>query len=98
MSHPTELFIDSKLSPHDVEVLSADLKSATRDGAYSFRFILQTGFLPTIGWLNRLSGLLKPLVIDKHHVEVSCASAQMPTLRQFGIHLIADIVETQQAT
>ena len=93
MSHLTELFIDSKLAPHDAEVLAADLKAALREETAGFRFVLQSGFLPTIGWFNRMLGVLKAVIGDKHHVEVACSAEQTISLNQFGFHLIADIVE-----
>ena len=98
MSHLTELFIDSKLAPHDAEVLAADLKAALREETAGFRFVLQSGFLPTIGWFNRLLGVLKPVIGDKNHVEIACSGQQSSALHQAGFHLIADIVEIQPAS
>ena len=93
----TELIVSSNFSAHDAEVLAADLKAALRDESAGFRFVLQSGFLPTIGWFNRLLGVLKSVVGDKHHVEIACTAQQSNALHQAGFHLIADIVEIQPA-
>ena len=94
----TDLIVSSNFSAHDAEVLTADLKAALRDQSTGFRFVLQSGFLPTIGWFNRLLGVLKPAVGDKHHVEIACSSHQAIALHHAGFHLIADIVEIQPAS
>jgi hypothetical protein len=84
--------IDSDFSAHRSEVLAADTQAAIRGGEADFRFVVTPGFLPTIGWLDRLVVVIAPLAREKHPVEIACSAAQGISLRRAGIHLIADMV------
>jgi hypothetical protein len=83
--------IDSDFSPHRSEVLAAEAQAAIRGGHTAFRFVVAPGFLPSIGWLDRLRILLEPLVREKHPVEITCSHMQRQSMRQAGLNLVADI-------
>jgi len=83
--------VDSDLAPHTAEVLAAEAQAAIRGGHMAFRFVVAPGFLPSIGWLDRLRTLLEPLVREKHPVEITCSRMQRQSMRQAGMNLMADI-------
>jgi hypothetical protein len=85
------ILIDSDFSPHRSEVLAAEAQAAIRGGHTAFRFVLAPGFLPSIGWLDRLVAVIAPLVREKQPVEITCSPAQVESLHRAGIHLIADL-------
>jgi hypothetical protein len=83
--------IDSDFSAHRSEVLAAETQAAIRGGQAGFRFVVASGFFPTIGWLERLVAVIAPLVREKQTVEITCSPAQVESLHRAGIHLIADL-------
>jgi hypothetical protein len=83
--------IDSDFQAHRAEVLAAEAQAAIRGGHTAFRFVVAPGFLPSIGWLDRLRMLLEPLVREKHPVEITCSRMQRQSMRQAGMNLVADI-------
>jgi hypothetical protein len=87
----TELTLSSVLSPREAEVLADQVSALQTQGTSRFRFLLQKGFLPTIGWLERLRGLLLPLVEKKESVEIVIQPEQKKSLYGAGFHLISDI-------
>lgn len=86
-----EIFLNRELTARDAEVVSAEVLAGQREGAAGFRFILEKGFLPTLGWLERLGGVLRPVVEKKLPIEFFCQKNQVNSLRSAGLHLIADI-------
>lgn len=86
-----EIFLNGKLTARDAEVVSAEILAGLREGATGFRFKLENGFLPTLGWIERLGGVLKQIVGKKLPVGLSCQKNQVKSLQSSGLHLIADI-------
>lgn len=86
-----DIFLNRELTARDAEVVSAEVLAGQREDAREFRFRLEKGFLPTLGWLERLRGVLKPVVEKKLPIEISCQMNQVNSLRSAGLHLIADI-------
>ena len=86
-----DIFLNGELTARDAEVVAAEVLAGQREGAQGFRFRLEDGFLPTLGWLERLGGVLKPIVEKKIPVGLSCQKNQVKSLRSAGLHLIADI-------
>lgn len=86
-----DIFLNGQLTARDAEVVSAEVLAGQREGAQGFRFRLQNGFLPTLGWLERLAGVLKPVVQKNLPIQLSCQKNQVNSLRSAGLHLIADI-------
>ncbi|MFM8981596.1 MAG: hypothetical protein ACKOLA_01580 [Spartobacteria bacterium] len=86
-----DIFLNGQLTARDAEVVSAEVLAGQREGAQGFRFRLEKGFLPTLGWIERLGGVLKPVVEKKLPVGLSCQKNQVKSLRSAGLHLIADI-------
>jgi hypothetical protein len=84
--------IDSDFSAHRAEVLATETQAAIRGGQAGFRFVVASGFFPTIGCLDRLVAVIAPLVREKQPVEIVCSAGQAHSLRRAGIHLIADMV------
>ncbi len=86
-----DIFLNRELTARDAEVVSAEVLAGQREGAPGFRFRLEKEFLPTLGWLERLGGVLKPVVEKKLPIEILCQRNQVNSLRSAGLHLIADI-------
>ncbi len=84
--------ITSSLSLREAEVLADQLSAFALQEPLHFRFLLDKGFLPTIGWLERFQGLLEPLIKQKKQIEIVFLSKQEKSLRDAGFHLIADLV------
>lgn len=87
-----DIFLNRKLTARDAEVAASEVLAGQREGAQGFRFKLEKGFLPTLGWIEHLGGVLKPVVEKKLPVGLSCEKNQVKSLRSAGLHLIADIL------
>ena len=85
-----EIFLKRELTARDAEMVSAEVLDGQREEAPGFRFRLEKGFLPTLGWIERLGGVLKQIVEKKLPIELLCQKNQVKSLRSAGLHLIAD--------
>jgi hypothetical protein len=83
--------LPASLSARDAEVLADRVSAFLSEGTVHFRFVLVAGFLPTLGWLNHLREVLRPLLEQKKTVEISGDAEQGKSLRAAGFHLISDI-------
>ncbi len=86
-----DIFLNRELTAREAEVVSAEVWAAQREGTPGFRFRLEKGSLPTLGWLKRLGGVLKPVVQKKLPIQLLCQKNQVKSLQSVGLHLIADI-------
>ena len=86
-----DIYLSAEFTARDAEVVSAEVLPGQREGGASFRFILEKGFLPTLGWIERLSGVLKQIVEKKLPIQLLCQKNQVKSLQSAGLHLIADI-------
>ena len=86
-----EIFLNRELTARDAEVVSAEVLAGQREGVQGFSFKLEKGFLPTLGWIERLGGVLKPIVEKKLPIQLLCHKNQVKSLQSAGLHLIADI-------
>jgi len=86
-----DIFLNGQLTARDAEVVTSEVLVGQREGVQGFRFRLEKGFLPTLGWIERLGGVLQPIVEKKQPVRFSCQKNQVKSLRSAGLHLIADI-------
>lgn len=91
----TEFNLSSVLSAREAEVLAEKVSNFQAQGTSQFRFLLEKGFLPTIGWLERLRGLILPLVEKKQSVEIVIQPEQKKSLYAAGFQLISDITITK---
>lgn len=92
------LTIPSSLSAREAEILADQVTLYLAEGCSHFRFLLQIGFLPTLGWMERFRELLTPIVAQKKTVEMVANSEQKKSLRQCGFHLIGDLEDSNPAT
>jgi hypothetical protein len=92
------LAIPSSLSAREAEILADQVTLYLAEGCSHFRFSFENGFLPTIGWSERLRGILAPIVAQKKTVEMVANSEQRKSLRQCGFHLIGDLEDSNPAT
>ncbi len=86
-----DIFLKRELTARDAEVVSAEVLAGQREGAQGFSFKLEKGFLPTLGWIERLGGVLKPIVEKILPIQLLCQKNQVKSLQSAGLHLIADI-------
>lgn len=89
-----DFFIKPVLSAREAEIFADEVELGLAQGCSHFRFLLENGFLPTLGWIERFRGLLTPIVTQKKTVEMVANSGQIQSLRQSGFHLIGDITES----
>lgn len=92
------LTIPSSLTAREAEIFADQVTVYLAEGCSHFRFLLEIGFLPTLGWMERLRGLLSPIVAQKKTVEMVASSEQKKSLRQCGFHLIGDLEDSNPAT
>lgn len=85
------IFLNGQLTARDSEVVSAEILAGQREGVQGFCFQLEKGFLPALGWIGHLGGILKPIVEKKLPIQLLCQKNQVKSLRIAGFHLIADI-------
>ena len=90
--------IPSSLTAREAEILTDQVALYLLEGCSHFRFLLEIGFLPTLGWMERFRGLLTPIVAQKKTVEMVATSEQRKSLRQCGFHLIGDLDDSSPAT
>jgi hypothetical protein len=91
------LTIPSSLSAREAEILADQVTLYLTEGCSHFQFLLEIGFHPTLGWMERFRGLLTPIVAQKKTVEMVASSEQRKSLRQCGFHLIGDLEDPNPA-